>query len=120
MDYEATLERVQSATRGSQFLCMVLGREREYVLVPFCDLPLDQTFRELMVRHGYRFCGCMGYRDGLTFAKGEPGQEAAFTILCAAGAYAAYLAGQLKPEGDGVSWLERLHALVDPRPEENQ
>lgn len=123
MDSETTLERVTSVIRGSRFVCLAFGVGRNFMLFPVAELPISDECREIMARCGYVFAGICGYRDGQPVIGCEPGQEASFTMLCAADAYGAYVAAQLKQEEpvdkststDGADWLERLYQLPDTR-----
>ncbi len=121
MDYETTLERVTSVIRGSRFVCLVFGVGRNFMLVPVCDLPIGDECRGIMARCGYVFAGICSYRDGQPVVAYEPFQESFFTMLCAADAYGAFVAAQLKQEEpettstDGAGWLERLYQLPDTR-----
>ena len=106
----------QQLAFDSEISVAVLGNAGEFVLIPLGG-PLDDNVTRAAMERGFRYCGCLGIKEGIPGAKCEPDPDSVFTCLMASLAFARLVCDRLKPppKGDGVEWLTRLFALPDTR-----
>ena len=65
---------------------------------------------------GYTYAGVLSInRDGQPGAECESTPDAAVTMMHAALAFAQRESVRLRPPDDSAAWIERLHAIEDPR-----
>jgi hypothetical protein len=108
------LDAQEQLVCDSEVSVAVLGKGRNFVLVPLQDRELDATELVETQSRGFFFCGVLGIKDGQPSAEcSDP--DAAIVMMHAALAFAQEMAGRLRPKDDSAAWCERLHALQDPR-----
>lgn len=100
----------------SEVSAVVLGRGKDFVLVPLFDRELDATKLAEAQSRAYTYAGVLSIsKDGQPGTECESRPGAALTMLHAALVFAQEMAGRLRPKDDSAAWCERLHALEDPR-----
>jgi hypothetical protein len=106
----------QQLAFDSEFSVAVMGNAGEFILIQLGE-PLDDNVTRKAIERGFRYCGCLGIKDGVPGAKCESDPDAIYTCLLASLAFARMVCERLKPpsKGDGVEWLTRLFALSDTR-----
>jgi hypothetical protein len=106
----------QQLAFDSEFSVAVMGNAGEFILIQLGE-PLDDNVTRKAIERGFRYCGCLGVKDGVPGVRCEPDADAVFTMLFAGLEFAVMVAARLrqKPKGDGVEFLERLFALQDTR-----
>lgn len=117
-----TLDLVQRFAFDAAHGCAVLGNAAtgEYLLIPLRREPLLSEGEILRVRLGnFQFAGVFGVLRGYVDHRLENARRDVWEIMRrAAPAYRAYVAA-LPDEpvtvDDSAAWLEKLHALEDPR-----
>jgi hypothetical protein len=107
--------------RDSDFCVGVIGHAGEFILIPLKSgtAEIDLAMAEGECR-GFAYCGLLAVtKTGHAGVRCNPENPDAIYTMCFAGMeFARQVADMLrpKPAHDGVSWLEALHALPDPRP----
>jgi hypothetical protein len=97
--------------------CAVLGNAAtaEFLLVDLDAAPMSAESILDARSRGFEFVGVMGMKNGIPDAMTEP-RAGALSLMCAAALpFVTRYAAKLGPKSDGADWLERLHALADPR-----
>jgi hypothetical protein len=102
----------------SEISVAVLGRGAEFVLIRL-NGEIDDATTVRAIERGFRYCGCLGVKDGVPGVRCEPDADALFTMCFAGLEFAVMVAERLKQKakGEGVEWLTALFALEDPRHE---
>lgn len=112
------MDRVEQLAWDAEIAVAVLGNPRtgEFSLIDLDhDMPMSEAARESARQRGFEFCGVVGVKNGIADAMCDP-VAGALGILCAAVMpFVRRYAAKLGPKSDGADWLERLHALPDPR-----
>lgn len=87
----------------------------QYALIDMDDAPMSDAAIQEARQRGFEFVGMLGIKDGVADAMGEPGPGAQSLMCHAVLPFVTQYAAKLGPKSDGADWLERLHALPDPR-----
>lgn len=112
------MDKVEQLAWDAECACGVLGNPRtgEFSLIDLDhDMPMSDAARLDAQQRSFEFVGVLGIKDGVADAVCEPGPGALSLMCHAVLPFVTRYAAKLGPKSDGADWLERLHALPDPR-----